>query len=214
MRRTPEPRWVCVAALRGFSIVYVITVLNHRKNFANLLWCLTADDREFSKIAWKVKSDPSRWHLKVTLNFEHICTCPGTYNELSLITYANVKTEFFFSNFGFFSKPFVWMCTETYVAEVDDSLNSGPTGTGMSRWGISIITTSVSGRSTRPKVLNWGRTVDLSFLNILSLDRNTRDSPFGSCLKFDEWKYIITTVLFQRNYPMALTKMEGMHENF
>ena len=106
------------------------------------------------------------------------------------------------------------MCTETYVAEVDDSLNSGPTGTGMSRWGISIITTSVSGRSTLPKVLNWGRTVDLSFLNILSLDRNTRDSPFGSCLKFDECKDIITTVLFQRNYPMALTKMEGMHENF
>lgn len=102
MRRTPEPRWVCVAALRGFSIVYVITVLNHRQNFANLLWCLTADDREFSKIAWKVKSDPSRWHLKVTLNFEHICTCPGTYNELSLITYANVKTEFFFQISAFF----------------------------------------------------------------------------------------------------------------
>ena len=153
--------------------------------------------------------DTSKWHLisnKFALAQVHTMNSP--WLPMPMLRLSS------FSNFGFFSKPFVWMCTETYVAEVDDSLNSGPTGTGMSRWGISIITTSVSGRSTLPKVLNWGRTVDLSFLNILSLDRNTRDSPFGSCLKFDECKDIITTVLFQRNYPMALTKMEGMHENF
>ena len=34
-----------------------------------------------------------------------------------------------------FSKPFVRKSTETYVAEVDNPLNSGPTGTGIEQMG-------------------------------------------------------------------------------